>query len=225
METANDESTLEARPGSLSETSTISCATITKTSVGNEFPMTFNIDFGLGCTHNGVTRSGMITVTYTGFFLTNGSQMIITRNNYVVDGYQIQGTVTYTNQTTDPGTPQWSRTVTNGQITTPGGDVYTHTGTRTVRQTAGVGTPLIMADNVFEVSSGTSTVTREGGATLTATITTPLIKNASCSYISEGVLHLEGGMLNGDLDYGTGACDITAIYTHADGQQYTVILN
>lgn len=225
METANDHSTLESRPAAADETSLTSCATVTQTSTGIDFPLTFNLDFGAGCTQNGVTRSGSLTITYTGFLLTAGSQMIIERNNYTVNGYEITGTVTYENMTTDLATPQWSRTVVNGQITTPDGDVYTHSGSRIVRQTEGVGTPIIVSDNVFEISSGSATVTRQGGSTLNATIVSPLVKSASCSYISQGVLHLEGGLLDGDLDYGNGDCNDTAVYTHSDGQEYTVILN
>jgi hypothetical protein len=225
METANDESSLSSRTLNQNQTSFASCATVTQTSVGNDFPRTFTVDFGSGCTTNGITRSGMLIFTFSGFLLTAGSEMTIERSNYYVNGYKVEGTVTYENLTTVPGTPQWSRTVVNGQITTPDGLLYTHSGTRTVKQTAGVNTPFILSDNIFEISSGTATVTRPGGSSLTATITTPLIKEQSCSFISEGILHLQGTFLDGDLNYGDGDCDGTAVYTHSDGQTYTVQLN
>jgi hypothetical protein len=225
METANDESSLSSRTSDLSGSSLVACATVTQTSVGNDFPRTFTVDFGTGCTSNGITRSGMLTFTFTGFLLTAGTEMTIERTNYYVNGFKVEGTVTYENLTTVPGTPQWSRTVVGGQITTPDGLLYTHSGTRTVKQTAGANTPFVLNDNVFEISSGTATVVRPGGSSLTSTITTPLVKAHSCTYISEGVLHLEGTYLDGDLDYGDGDCDGTAVYTHSDGQTYTIQLN
>lgn len=224
METANEESALESRASGNAETSLTSCATVTKTSPGTAFPMTFEVDFGTGCTQNGITRSGMLTITFSDYLLSAGSVMTIERTNYVVNGYQVAGTVIYSNQTTG-STPQWTRTVVNGQITTPGGDLYTHTGTRTVRQTEGADTPFVLLDNTFEISSGTATVTRPNGSSLTATIETPLVKHAACGYISEGVLNLQGTFLDGDLDYGNDTCDNTAVYTHSNGATYTVVLN
>jgi len=156
--------------------------------------------------------------------LLNGSTMTIERENYVVNGYQVEGTVSYTNQTTGD-VPQWTRTVTDGEITTPDGGVYTHSGTRTIRQVAGAATPLVLTDNTFEVIAGTHTVTRPNSTTLTATVTTPLIKHATCANISAGVLHLEGTFLDGDLDYGDGTCDNVAVYTHVDGTVHTILLN
>jgi hypothetical protein len=224
METANDESALDSRPGDLSQTSDVSCATVTQTSIGNEFPRTFEVDFGTGCTHNGVTRSGKLIITFSNFLLATGSTMTIERENYVVNGYEVEGTVTYTNQTSG-STPQWTRTVVNGQITTPDGGVYTHSGTRTIQQTEGASTPFILMDNTFEVISGTHTVTRPNGTSLTATVTTPLVKHATCGNISAGVMHLEGTFLNGDLDYGDDTCDNIAVYTHVDGTIHTIQLN
>ena len=95
--------------------------------------------------------------------------MTIERNNYYVNLRKIDGTVVYTNETTNVATPQWSRTVTNGQITLPSGGIFTHSGTRTVRQTAGVSTAFL-GDNIYEVISGTHTVNRPNGSTLTSTI-------------------------------------------------------
>lgn len=224
LETANDESTLDSRPGDLNQTSSISCATVTQTSVGTGFPMTFTLDFGSGCTHNGITRSGSLTITFTGYLLAEGSQMIITRNDYTVNGYEVNGTVTYTNETDGNG-PQWSRTVANGSITTPDGDVYTHTGTHTIRQTEGAATPFNLNDNTFEMISGNATVTRPNGSSVTATVTTALVKHHDCNFISEGVVHLEGTFLDGDLDYGADTCDNDAVYTHSDGTRYNIQLD
>ena len=172
------------------------CATITvNNTTPGVFPKIFTIDFGAGCSQNGVTRSGIITITLSGYVMNNGSTMTIERNNYYVNFRKIEGTVVYTNETTNVSIPQWTRTLTNGQITLPNGAIFTHSGTRTVKQTAGVGT-LILGDNIYEVISGTHTVNRPNGTTLTSTIVQPLIKKHACNYISQGQLNLQGTVLS-----------------------------
>jgi len=225
-ETAGDNSALSSRPSDLSQSALTSCAVVTKTSTGLSFPMTFTVDFGTGCTVNGVTRKGMLTLTFSNYLLASGSTLTIERSNYFVNGYKIEGTVTYQNITTNADVPTWTRTVASGQVTTPEGEVYTHAGTRTVSQTAGVATPFNLTDNVYQVMSGTATITHtSNNTTLTATVTSPLVKAASCANISQGVLHLEGSVINGDLDYGDGNCDNQAVYTNAAGQHFTITLN
>jgi hypothetical protein len=220
-ETASDNSSL--RTSGLASSSTVApCATVTASSL-TTFPRTFTIDFGTGCTHNGLTRSGILTITLSGPLMQAGSEMTITRNNYFINGYHVEGTVVYLNQTTNPSIPQWTRTVTNGVLTTPSGLVYNHSGQRTVRQIEGAGT-LVLGDNVYEVTAGSHTITRPNGTTLTSTVITPLIKQYACLYISQGVLHLEGTVLNGDLDYGNNTCDNQAVFTNSQGQSTTINL-
>jgi hypothetical protein len=198
------------------------CATLTIS--GDTYPMTFTLDFGVaGCTTNGIYRTGVLTFTLSGPLLENGSILTVTRDNYSVNGFDVEGTVIYTNNTPDGGDPEWTRTIVSGQITTPGGQVYTHSGTRVVRQTEGIG-DLIYSNNVYEVISGNHTIAREGGNSLTATVQETLVKRANCSNISQGVLSLQGETLDGELDYGDGNCDNLGVYTHSDGTSYNVIL-
>lgn len=204
---------------------TPTCATITvNNTTPGVFPKIFTVDFGTGCTQNGVTRSGILTITLSGYVMTNGTTMTIERSNYYVNLRKIEGTVVYTNQTTNASIPQWTRTVTNGKITLQNGAEFTHYGTRTVRQTAGV-TTATLGDNIYEVISGTHTVNRPNGTTLTSTVVQPLIKKYACNYISQGQLNLQGTVLNGILDYGNNECDNLATYTHnPTGQVYNVNL-
>ncbi len=211
---------------SINEPSTTpSCATITvNNTTPGVFPKIFTIDFGTGCTQNGITRSGILTITISDYVMNNGSTMTIERSNYYVNLRKIEGTIVYTNQTTNTSIPQWTRTVTNGKITLPNGAVFTHSGTRTVRQTAGV-TTVILGDNIYEVISGTHTVNRPNGTTLTSTVVQPLIKKYACNYISQGQLNLQGTVLNGILDYGNNECDNLATYYHnPNGITYNVNL-
>lgn len=200
------------------------CATIeVEDATPGVFPKVFTVNFGSGCLHNGVVRSGILTITFTDYFANFGSQMTVERTNYYVNSRKIEGTVVYQNQTTNVQIPKWTRTVTNGKLTTITGSIFTFSGTRTVQQTAGVST-LPLGDNVYEVLSGTHTVSRPNGTSLTVTVVETLIKKYSCNYISQGKLNLQGSLLDGILDYGNNTCDNEATYTHSNGVVYSISL-
>lgn len=197
------------------------CATITvNNTTPGVFPKIFTVNFSSGCNQNGISRSGKLTITLSDYVMNNGSTMTIERDNYFVNSKKIEGTVVYTNETTTATVPQWTRTITNGKITFQNGDVFTHSGTRTVRQTAGVATATL-GDNTYEIISGMHTINRPNGSTLTSSVVQPLIKKFACNYISKGQIELEGTVLNGILDYGNDECDNFATYTHTpNGQIY-----
>jgi hypothetical protein len=224
VDVASENSSYSSRVSSAYESLSPSCATVTVDTAPGVFPKTFTIDFGTNCINNGVTRSGIITITLSDYFINVGSTMTIVRtNNYYVNGRKLEGTVVYENITTNTSIPKWTRTVSNGVLTTLTGNVFTFSGTRTVQQTAGVGT-LTLGDNTYEVLSGNHTVTKANGSTLTVTVVETLIKNYSCNYISQGQLNLQGAFLDGILDYGDNSCDNQATYTHSNGTVYNVNL-
>ena len=226
IEASNDNSSYSDRSAVNSELNALSsCATVTvDNATPGIFPKVFTVDFGTGCTFNGITRSGSITITLTDYVLNIGSIMTIERgSNYYVNGRKVEGTVVYENTTTNTAIPQWTRTITNGKITNLNGIVFNHYGTRTVKQTAGVNT-LVFADNIYEITSGNHTITRQGGSSLNLTVVEPLIKKYACNHVSQGQLDLQGSVLDGILDYGNNVCDNQATYTHSNGNVYPVIL-
>jgi hypothetical protein len=121
-----------------------------------------------------------------------------------------------------PTIPQWTRKVTNGKLIDLQGGVYTNSGIYTTKQTAGADTPFILSDNVYEVTEGTHTVTASKGETLTLTVKEPLIKKYSCLFISKGQLKIQGGILNGVVDYGNNDCDALYTYTHENGSSFNL---
>jgi hypothetical protein len=226
IEASNDNSSYSNRLAVVSESNALtSCATVTvDNATPGVFPKEFTVDFGTGCTYNGITRSGILTIIISDYVLNNGSLMTIERgNNYYVNGRKVEGTVVYENTTTNTSIPQWTRTITNGKITNLAGVIFNHYGTRTVKQTAGVST-LIFADNIYEITSGNHTITREGGSSLSLTVVEPLIKKYACNHVSQGKLDLLGSVLDGVLDYGNNECDNLATYTHSNGNIFNVIL-
>lgn len=200
------------------------CATITvETANDGGFPRTFTVDFGTGCEYNGITRSGILVITLSNYFMSPGSHMTIERQNYSMNDWNIAGSVHFVNETTDANMPQWTRSTSNSVFTSPVGLSYTSVGNRTVRQIEGYGN-LDLNDNVYEISSGTHTVTKNNGSSMTINILSPIIKAMDCEYLSTGIMHVNGELLNGDIDYGEGECDNKAIYTHHNGLTFTINL-
>lgn len=203
---------------STASNSVAACATITvDNTTPNVFPKTITVDFGTGCTTNNILRKGKLKITLTGAVSTPQSKMTIVRENYYVNGVKVEGTIVYVNETTTASIPQWTRTITNGRITTLLGDVYENTGTHTIKQTEGVSTPLILSDNTYEMTQGTHTITKVGGGTLSLTVLETLVKKFDCDYVSKGKLTVKGNLLNGTIDYGNGDCDKQFKYTHENG--------
>lgn len=196
------------------------CAVIT-TPAETTYPRVYTVDYGTGCTINQITRKGKLKITLSGPIITTGSKMTIERVDYYVGPYKIEGTIEYTNTTAVATVPQWTRKITNGKLTDNSGRVFTSSGTSTVKQTEGVSTPYVLDDNVYEMPEGTLTIVSDKG-TLTLTVQEALVKKYSCEYISKGKLKIEGGALNGVIDYGSNTCDARYTYTHQSGATYNL---
>lgn len=216
--------TASSTTGKTTETLPGICAAITVTTPGGTaYPKVFLLDYGTtGCQDDNLTRKGKLRVTITAPVTTTGSKMTIERIDYSINNLKLEGTIEYTNTTTVATVPQWTRKVTNGKLTDLQGGVYTNSGTYTTRQTAGVDTPLVLSDNVYEITEGTHTVTAPGSTTLTLTVTETLTKKYSCTFISKGRVKIQGGIINGVVDYGNNDCDAIYTYTHEDGKTYSL---
>ncbi|MFB9077293.1 hypothetical protein ACFFLS_02415 [Flavobacterium procerum] len=206
------------------ESPATNCANITVESPnGSEYPKVYTVDYGtVGCTLNNITRKGKLKITLTGPVITTGSKMTIERINYSLNSFLLEGTIEYTNTTATATIPQWTRKVTNGKLTDILGRTFTNSGIYTVKQTAGVDTPYVLEDNVYEMTEGNHTVTSGTGGTLTLTVQETLIKKYSCEYISQGKVKIQNASLNGVVDYGNNTCDNKYTYTHENGTTYTM---
>lgn len=210
--------------GKSTETSPGICGTITISQQSpDSYPKVFTVDYGTkGCSDNQIIRKGKLKVTLSAPVITTGSKMTIERMDYSINGIKLEGTIEYTNTTSVPTVPQWSRKVTNGKFTDLEGRVYLNSGSWTVKQTAGVDTPYVLEDNVYEMTEGNHTITSSNGAALTLTVQESLIKKYSCEFISKGKLKVQGGLLNGVVDYGNNDCDRTYTYRHENGTTYNL---
>jgi len=198
----------------------LSCANITVTPPSG-FPKTITIDFGAGCTRNGITRSGKIIVVISDSLRRPGSTSVMTYDNYYINGFKKEGIITWTN-TSQPGTKSWQRKVENGKITTPNGRWWLHNGIKDVVQVAGVSTPRNLLDDEILIT-GHSSVSNSNGRSRTAVITQALHKAYICENIDEGRIRFEGPNHFAVLDFGNGVCDRIATIS-IDGRPPRIII-
>jgi hypothetical protein len=176
------------------------------------YPKTVSIDFGTGCTGaDGITRKGMVTYVYSGSIIFPGTTVSVTFTGYSVNGYQLAGTYSITNNSTANGL-SFMTSVVGGQVIFPDASSYSYAGSKTVLQTGGIGS-LNYADYIFSIT-GKHTFSSSAGKSLIDSTTTPLVWETSCEHIVSGVIgftySFSGVSLNGTLDYGNGTCDSLA---------------
>ncbi len=193
------------------------CANVTVTPADTTtYPKTIVVDFGTGCSSaDNITRSGSITYTLSERFRNPGAIISATFSNYKVNGYQLGGTYTLTNQTSLSGVA-YTSSVSNGSIVYPNDSSYTFSGTKTVTQTAGIGS-TDLSTYVFSVTGNYTISNTNNGASLSAKVTTPLVKQETCPNIVSGIesfTYKKGSAsLSGTLDFGGGTCDALATVT------------
>jgi len=224
LEAAANAGLVNGRTAQVYETSgALSCAAVSVTPQ-NSFPKTIVIDFGTGgCTSiDGITRSGKINIALSDSVHHHGTTAVMTFDNYHVEGYKVEGSITWTNTSTPNGI-SWTRVIAGGKITAPGGNYYwLHEGSKTVHQTAGANTPLNLLDDVYSIT-GNHTVTNPAGKSRTATITEALEKKVTCHNVTKGKIKIEGPNHFAILDYGDGTCDRVATIS-IDGRTPRTIL-
>ncbi len=180
------------------------CATITVTPASG-FPKTIVIDFGTGCTANGITRSGKINIVLSDSLRTTGATSVMTFDNYYVNSYKREGTITWKNTSTAIGR-NWERTVREGKITAPDGRFWNHNSITSVQQSAGFDTPRNPLDDEFLIT-GAGSIVNSNNVTRSYRIVNPLLKKVSCANIVSGTKRIEGPNFYAILDFGTGDCD------------------
>lgn len=196
------------------------CPTTTFSEAIGVFPNTMTIDFGASCVgYMGVERSGKIIATFTGPYITEGTTISITTDNYYVNGSKVEGTKTVVNEgLNDAGNPVFSITVADGLITLASGETISWNSTRTREWQEGDET-LEIEDDVYAISDGAGadfsvTGINRNGVAFTAHIAEPLIKRLDCRYITAGILEVTpDDMLTRELDFGSGDCDNKATLT------------
>lgn len=172
------------------------------------------LDFGEGCTSNGITRKGKIILNYTGNLLFTGATIVATFEDYEVFGLGIAGIRTITTQNLDiiNRVALLEVQVRNGQVTWPDGSFVTYTSDQ-IREVL-----LREDENEILITGSASGKSREG-LDYTATVSNPLLISSAC--VDSGILTPSSGVVNFtyegiqvSVDYGEGLCDqvITVSY-------------
>jgi hypothetical protein len=189
------------------------------------FPKTVTLDFGTTyCTGtDGLQRKGKIIATFSGRYRDSLTVISITTNNYYVNGYEIQGTKTITNNGHINGIATFSVSVQNAYIYTPVNKIIEWSSARTHKWIAGEGTIANVLDDVYEIT-GTANGRSTNGNKFNITITSPLRVEISCRYIVSGEIKIEPqNLVERFINFGSGACDDKATVTVL-GNSYEITL-
>lgn len=181
-----------------------SCAVIT-VSTPNQFPLTMTIDFGTGCTDSidGKVRKGKMIIDMDRPWDSVGCIMTVMLDSFYVGAIHFEGTTTITRTATDG----FTMVLNNGhcsKVGTAPWDIDWNTN-KTVRWTSGIGNSA--TNQVIEITGTNSGVDRNGQA-FTTNITSPIIRDMSCTWITQGTVVLTpDGKAERVIDFGAGNCD------------------
>ncbi len=213
------------------------CATVTRvpafgTLITPGTLVTKTIDFGtVGCLlNNGNFVKGKIIITFTYQPSATSHTITYTFDNFYHNGIQYIGNKIFTRvmTTATVSSPSHPIVTMNMDLIAifPNGNTYTRIGQRVREIVEGIGTPA-WNDNVYQVT-GSWTTTYPNTTVQNSTITTPLLVKMSCVAVNKPLL-VQGVITfvrNGNaatLDYGTGSCDNTALFT-INGNVYTIVI-
>lgn len=200
------------------------CPTVTLAQPWGTWPNTITIDYGPdGCTGpNGEhLLRGKIIIEQSDDMFSAGAVRTKTFDGFFVDDVEVEGTKSWTNNGKDAaGNWSYTKTATGMVLRYPDGTTtsWNHTHTSTLVQG---GNTLTHWDNVWS-TTGNSSGTNRNGVNYTSTITEPLIKRATCRWISEGLVEFTRDGQTATLDFGNGTCDRFGTLTLPNGD--TVII-
>ena len=190
-----------------------SCGSVSLDTTPNSFfPATMTVDYGTNSVcSDGRTRSGKVTINFSDRWSSAGMICSIRPENYIVNGYQVEGEATISNEGLVNGSPTYRSEISNGIFTTPDGEVILRDCVKYWTWASGASTPFNATDDVWQVTCSATGTTRKGNA-FTAITTSPIIKSNSCNWIQEGTIEItpQNGGLTRQVDYGNGDCDNVA---------------
>ena len=174
------------------------------------------VDFGEGCIDDRFNiRKGKLKFAYSGWRFMPESQVILTTENYFINGIKLEGTRTSTNvQGSTEDAPKFNVVLTNGKATFPDGSMA-------LRQ-SDITWKWVRAENpiddylVIDQQSAASGVTR-GGRRYEVSLVEELKYKRFCGIAVDGIKRY---VLDEDkeiiIDYGNGTCDKSVAITVND---------
>ena len=189
------------------------CPTIT--GVTTALPIVITFDWGTGCAsaEDGITRSGKVSVSLTGFMNVPNSVATFTFTDFVSNGNKITGVhrITYVGLNSGNSWPRYT-VFTEAKIVFPDNKSMNYRAEYTRLQSEGSAT-AVLTDDVWRIEGTSSGTTREGVA-WTANYPSALVKKNSCKWFSSGsVLITPTGGVPRTINFGDGTCDNKATLT------------
>lgn len=203
------------------------CPTVTLDKPWGTWPNTITIDYGTdGCTgpNGNHILKGKIIIQQSADMFSTGAVRTKTFDDFFVDDVEVSGVKSWTNNGLDAnGNWSYTKTATNMVLAYPDGSstTWNHTHTSTLIQ--GGNTLLTHWDNVWS-TTGNSSGTNRNGVAYSSAITEPLIKKATCRWISEGQIEFTRDGKTATLDFGNGTCDRFGQLTLPNGDTFTIKL-
>ncbi|MBL4703050.1 MAG: hypothetical protein JKY54_00915 [Flavobacteriales bacterium] len=203
--------------------------TVTPAWPDTTFPKLITVDFGSGTTDwLGRERKGIITINASGMYKDSLAEFTITPSAYYIDDYRVDGEKIITNNGRNAaGNINFTIEINDGQITTPDGDIATWESLRNREWIAGESTNWItdglsgIMDDEYSITGTADGINRLGRA-FAANITSPLIVELDCKWITRGTFTLVPEDLDTrTIDYGAGTCDNDAT-VNISGRTYNV---
>lgn len=174
------------------------------------------VDFGEGCTDNNLNvRKGKLKFAYSGWRFMPESEVVLTTENYYINGVKLEGMRTSTNvQGSTEDAPKFRVVLTNGKAIFPDGSVA-------LRQ-SDITWKWIRGENpiddylIIDQQSEASGITR-GGRTYQVSLVEELKYKRFCGIAVDGIKRY---ILDEDkeviIDYGNGTCDKSVAITVND---------
>jgi hypothetical protein len=171
----------------------------------NQFPLVMTLDFGTGCTDpvDGKVRSGRIRCTIDRPWDSTGCITTLSLDTFFVGGVQYEGTATFTRNSATA----FHQVIPNGKCTKTGAAPWTilYDCDRTIEFTSGANNST--QPQIITVS-GINHGTDRNGTTWTANITSPIVRDLSCTWLTQGTVDLTpNGKATRTINFGTGTCD------------------
>jgi hypothetical protein len=207
----------------------LACATLSLSENATTAAGTITINFGEGCTRNGVTRKGKILVTYDGERKTIGSSISVTFDGYYVNGVKIEGTRTVKISEIATSYIVHEITLVNGKITWPDNSTATRNAHH-FRKWNWNGTPLVRLDDEVRIlADGSAEGINRNGKEYVMEITEDIVFKAEClsdkkflPVSGEKILSVNGRVIT--VNYGSGSCDNTITVTiNGESTEVTVV--
>ena len=174
------------------------------------------IDFGEGCEmKNERVLKGKLIMTYAKNKELQTRTVTHSYDNFFVNDKQISGSSTSLKERSNSSGNRQTTFTEDILITWDSGETASRTGTK-VSEIVVEGRKEGWASRVYEIS-GSWTSTSKAGVVHSVTITENLRKNLACRFIVSGKKSIVKGDKSGVLDFGEGACDDAATFTHSDG--------